>query len=57
MMRRLTRRATRVALNAVHLRQVMTAAMPLIQTLGEDQKRDALALARTMGLGSLSLAY
>jgi hypothetical protein len=56
-MRRLTRRATRVALNAVHLRQVMTAAMPLIQTLGEHQKRDALALARSMGLGSLSLAY
>jgi hypothetical protein len=56
-MRRLTRRATRVALNAAHLRQVMTAAMPLIQTLGEEQKRDALALARTMGLGSLALAY
>jgi hypothetical protein len=56
-MRRLTRRATRVALNAVHVRQVMTAAMPLIQTLGDDQKREALALARTMGLGSLSLAY
>jgi hypothetical protein len=55
--RRLTRRAARVALNAAHLRHVMTAAMPLIQTLGDDQKRDALALARTMGLGSLALAY
>ena len=56
-MRRLARRAKRVALNAIQLRQVMTAAAPLIQSLSDEQKRDALAFARGLGLGNLSLAY
>jgi hypothetical protein len=54
---RLTDRASSVAGDAMRLRRVAAAARPLIRVLDDDQKRDALALARTFGLDRLVAAF
>jgi hypothetical protein len=50
-------RATAVALNAIALRRLATAAYPLIRTLNEDQKQSALTFARSVGLDSVAAAF
>lgn len=52
--RRVGTRATEMALNAASMRKLVTAAQPLVKSLDEDQKREALTLARAMGFGSLA---
>jgi hypothetical protein len=47
-------RATEMALSAVSMRRLVSAAQPLVKSLDEDQKREALTLARAMGFGSLA---
>ena len=42
-----------IDLDSAHLHRIGAAAMPLIMSLGEEQKRDALRLARAMGLGKV----
>jgi zinc resistance-associated protein len=44
-------RATAIVLTAAALRRLTSVARPLVSTLNRDQKRDAMVLARAMGLG------
>jgi len=53
---RVKARAATIASNAAALRRVLSAARPLIRTLDEDQKRDAMALARSLGIRHLVAA-
>jgi hypothetical protein len=39
------------------MRRLVTAAQPLVRTLDEDQKREALTLARSMGFGQLAARF
>ena len=50
-------RATSVALNALALRRLATAASPLLRTLDEEQKQSGLAFARSVGLHSVAAAF
>lgn len=50
-------RAVSVALNALALRRLASAAYPLIRTLDEEQKQSALAYARSAGLHSVAAAF
>jgi hypothetical protein len=43
--------------HAASLGRVMAAARPLIQTLDNEQKREALNLARAMGLQSIPVSF
>lgn len=52
--KRVGTRATEMALNAASMRRLVSAAQPLVKSLDEDQKREALTLARAMGFGSLA---
>lgn len=47
-------RATEMAMNASSMRRLVSAARPLVNSLDQDQKRDAVQLARAMGFGSLA---
>lgn len=47
-------RAGEIVLNAASIKRLVSAAQPLIKSLNEDQKRQALAMARSMGLGSVA---
>ncbi len=47
-------RAGEIMLSATSVKRLVTAAQPLIKSLNEDQKRQALAMARQMGLGSVA---
>jgi len=47
-------RAGEIVLNATAIKRLVSAAQPLIKSLNEDQKRQALAMARSMGLGSVA---
>jgi hypothetical protein len=42
-----------VVLDEAKLQRLVSAAMPLLMTLDESQKRHAAALAHSMGLGPL----
>jgi hypothetical protein len=53
----ISNRASSFGNNAMALRQLAVAAYPLIQSLDEGQKQNALALARTLGLEKLALAF
>jgi hypothetical protein len=53
---RLRTQASSVASQAVSLKRVVSAAMPLIRSLDEDQKRDATRLARALGFDKLASA-
>jgi hypothetical protein len=39
------------------MRKLVSAAHPLVKSLDEDQKREALTLARAMGFGSLAARF
>ena len=53
---RVKSQASAVAGQAVALKRVLAAAGPLIRALDEDQKRDAVALARSLGFERLAAA-
>ena len=54
---RLADRSSAVAATATQLRRLRAIAMPLIQSLDESQKRDAIAVARHMGFQQLVAAF
>ena len=47
-------RATELAVSAAAMRRLASAAQPLVKTLDDAQKREALTLARAMGFGRLA---
>jgi zinc resistance-associated protein len=55
--RRVGTRATEMAMSAASMRKLVSAAHPLVKSLDEDQKREALTLARAMGFGSLAARF
>jgi zinc resistance-associated protein len=55
--RRVGARATEMAMGATSLRRLVSAAQPLVKSLDESQKREALTLARAMGFGSLAARF
>jgi zinc resistance-associated protein len=55
--RRVGARATEMARSAASMRRLVSAAQPLVKSLDEDQKREALTLARSMGFGSLAARF
>jgi aminopeptidase N len=44
-------------LDVTSLRRLISAAMPLFRRLDAEQKRDAMALARALGISSLASAF
>jgi zinc resistance-associated protein len=52
--RRVGARATEMAMSASSMRRLVSAAQPLVKSLDQDQKREAMTLARAMGFGSLA---
>jgi hypothetical protein len=54
---KIKQRVSQVALNTLALRRLATAAQPLIRTLSDEQKQNALTFARSMGLHSVALAF
>jgi hypothetical protein len=54
---KLTDRTSAIAATAMQLRRLRTIAMPLINSLNDTQKRDAIAFARNMGLQQLVAAF
>jgi hypothetical protein len=54
---KIKQRVSQVALNTFALRRLATAAQPLIRTLSDEQKQNALTFARSMGLHSVALAF
>ena len=55
--RRVGTRATEMALSAASMRRLVSAAQPLVKSLDEGQKREAITLARAMGFGSLAARF
>jgi hypothetical protein len=55
--RRVGTRATEMAMSAASMRKLVSAAQPLVKSLDEEQKREALTLARAMGFGSLAARF
>jgi DNA-binding IclR family transcriptional regulator len=55
--RRVGTRATEMAMSAASMRRLVSAAQPLVKSLDEDQKREAISLARAMGFGSLAARF
>ena len=47
-------RAGEIVLTASSIKRLVSAAQPLIKSLNEDQKRQALAMARQMGLSRVA---
>lgn len=47
-------RATEAAMSAASMRRLVSAARPLVNSLDQEQKREAVTLARAMGFGSLA---
>jgi len=56
-MQRMNDRARSVASDAMRLRRLAAAARPLIKTLDEQQKREAMMLARHYGFDRLVAAF
>ena len=50
-------KAGELVANATSMRRLVSAAQPLVKTLDEDQKREALSLARSMGFGQLAARF
>lgn len=50
-------RITAIGLNTLALRRLASAAYPLIRTLTEEQKQNALNFARSAGLESVAAAF
>lgn len=55
--RRVGTRATEMAMSAASMRKLVSAAQPLVKSLDEDQKREAISLARAMGFGALAARF
>ncbi len=55
--RRTVNRAGEFAMNAASMRRLVSAAQPLVKSLDEDQKREAITLARSMGFGQLAARF
>ncbi len=55
--RRVGNKAGELFSNATSMRRLVAAAQPLVKTLDEDQKREALTLARSMGFGQLAARF
>lgn len=55
--RRVGARATEMAMGAASMRRLVSAAQPLVKSLDDSQKREALTLARAMGFGSLAARF
>jgi hypothetical protein len=53
---RISHRVVSIVLNGNAIRRLAVAARPLIATLRDDQKQDAVALAQEMGLGPVLAA-
>jgi hypothetical protein len=51
---KMSARAGELVLNATSIKRLVSAAQPLIKSLDENQKRQALTMARSMGLGSVA---
>jgi hypothetical protein len=56
-LRRVGNRASEMAMSAASVRRLVSAAQPLVRSLDEDQKREAVTLARAMGFGSLAARF
>jgi zinc resistance-associated protein len=56
-MQRVGARARALAVDAAALKRVVTASQPLLRTLNPEQRRDALILARALGLGTFAAAF
>ena len=54
---KLTDRSSAVAATTTHLRRIKAIALPLIHSLDDNQKRDAIAFGRNMGLQQLVAAF
>lgn len=54
---KLTDRSSATAATATQLRRLKAVAMPLIQTLDDSQKRDAVIFARNLGFQQLVAAF
>ena len=57
LLRRVGRKASELAMNASSIRRLMSAAQPLVKSLDEDQKREAMSMARSMGFGHLAARF
>jgi len=51
---KMSARAGEMVLNATSIKRLVSAAQPLIKSLDENQKRQALTMARSMGLASVA---
>ena len=49
-------RAAAITANAARIARVLVAAKPLIKSLNEEQRREAMALARSLGVGTFAAA-
>jgi Zn-dependent protease with chaperone function len=57
MLQRVGARAKAFAVDAVALKRVVAVSQPLLRTLDPEQRREALILARALGLGSFAAAF
>lgn len=55
--RRTINRAGELAMSASSMRRLVAAAQPLVKSLDQDQKREAITLARAMGFGQLAVRF
>jgi hypothetical protein len=54
---RLSARAADAVVSAAAIRRLVSAAQPLIRSLDEGQKREAITMARAMGLGHVAASF
>lgn len=57
MLTRIGSRAADIALSAVAVKRLVSAAQPLMRTLDDEQKSKAMTLARAMGFGSVAARF
>ena len=57
MFTRIGHRAADLALSAVAIKRLVSAAQPLMKTLDDEQKSKAMTLARSMGFGSVAARF
>ena len=57
LVRRVRNRVGEIAANASSMGRLVAAARPLVKSLDENQKREALSLARSMGFASLASRF
>ena len=55
--RRVGGRAADLAMSTASMQRLVSAAQPLVRSLDDDQKREAMSLARAMGFGSLAARF